>query len=107
MEIALQERETIHRDLEAPADSALLWHDIAVIDRMLDVWLTEQAQQAVHRCWMVPARAVELSVSEGWVTIAGVVPHLYQRMAAIRALRDVKGVCGVFDLMTVNRLDPD
>jgi len=49
----------------------------------------------------VPAKAVTVSVTNGWVTLRGDVDWDYQRGAATRAVRDLSGVQGVSNLIVV------
>jgi osmotically-inducible protein OsmY len=44
---------------------------------------------------------VEAEVQQGWVTLRGHVDWNYQRDAVDRAVRDIKGVKGVTNLITV------
>lgn len=62
--------------------------------------------QAVARAleWnvRVPRDAVRPMVERGWVTLAGEVEWDYQRRAAESAVRNLLGVTGVTNLMTIN-----
>lgn len=49
----------------------------------------------------VPADKITLSVSGGWVTLKGEVDWNYQRSAAERAIRDLSGVVGVTNSVSV------
>jgi osmotically-inducible protein OsmY len=63
----------------------------------------EIAQRAVSiLAWNteVPADAVKVRVSEGWVTLTGDVSWNHQRQAAERAVRELSGVVGV-----INRIE--
>ncbi len=58
----------------------------------------EIAEAAVHRlAWNVsiPADAVKVTVSKGWLTLTGEVEWHYQHMAAFDAVRSLWGVTGV------------
>jgi osmotically-inducible protein OsmY len=62
------------------------------------------AQAAVNALkWntMVPADRVSVAVSNGWVTLKGNVDWQYQKQAAARAVRDLTGVRGVGNEVTV------
>ena len=50
---------------------------------------------------MVPAAKISVAVSDGWVTLRGQVLWQYQRAAAERAVRDLIGVRGVTNSMTL------
>jgi len=50
---------------------------------------------------LVPADKISVSVSQGWVTLKGDLDWNYQKEAADRVVRDLIGVVGVSDNMTV------
>jgi osmotically-inducible protein OsmY len=50
----------------------------------------------------VPEGKVHARVQEGWVILSGEVEHEFQRQEVERMVRQVKGVAGVTDLITVN-----
>jgi osmotically-inducible protein OsmY len=58
---------------------------------------------------LVPDKKIAVSVTNGWVKLSGPVDWEYQRSAAARAVRDLTGVVGVSNLITlephVNALD--
>jgi len=65
---------------------------------------TDVAQAAVSALrWntMVPGDKIAAAVTDGWVTLTGHVSWEYQRVAAARAVRDLTGVRGVTNLVTV------
>ena len=64
-------------DIARTAASALLWHSA------------------------IPEDRIKLEVSSGWVTLRGEVDWHYQRVAAERAVRDMMGVRGVSNQITV------
>jgi osmotically-inducible protein OsmY len=49
----------------------------------------------------VPEAKISVVVSDGWVTLKGVVSWEYQRAAAASTVRDITGVRGVTNLMTL------
>src|SRR6201986_1487980 len=49
----------------------------------------------------IPGGKVHARVSDGWVTLEGEVEHEYQRHEVERMVRNVRGVVGVTDLVTV------
>jgi osmotically-inducible protein OsmY len=49
----------------------------------------------------VPGGKVQARVSDGWVTLEGEVEYEYQRHEVERMVRNVRGVAGVADLITV------
>lgn len=65
---------------------------------------TDIAQAAVSALkWnsIVPVDKVSLAVSDGWITLTGTVDWQYQRDAAARAVRDLIGVKGVNNNVTL------
>jgi osmotically-inducible protein OsmY len=65
---------------------------------------TEIAQAvAAALAWntMVPPNHVTVTVSNGWVTLKGEVDWQYQKEAATRAVRDLTGVRGVSNVVSV------
>jgi osmotically-inducible protein OsmY len=65
---------------------------------------TEIAQAAVNAlAWsaMVPKNRISITVSDGIVTLKGIVDWQYQKDAAARAVRDLKGVKGLIANITV------
>jgi osmotically-inducible protein OsmY len=65
---------------------------------------TDIAQAAVSALrWhsMVPDEKITVSVSEGWITLKGHVNWEYQRAAAANAVRDLTGVRGVTNSISV------
>ena len=65
---------------------------------------TELAHAAVNVLgWhvQVPDDGVKVAVREGWITLEGEVEWQYQRAAAERAMRNLKGVRGVRNLISV------
>lgn len=50
---------------------------------------------------LVPDEKIAVSVSNGWVKLSGSVDWDYQRTSAVRAARDLTGVVGVSNLITV------
>jgi osmotically-inducible protein OsmY len=49
----------------------------------------------------VPAHKIKFTVSKGWLKLEGEVEWQYQKEAAERAVRDLVGVTGVSNLITV------
>ncbi|HEY1388118.1 MAG TPA: BON domain-containing protein [Ktedonobacterales bacterium] len=70
----------------------------------------EEVAQAVVRAltWDVdvPASEIQVTVSNGWVTLKGKVDVLFQRVAALRAVRHLTGVRGVSNLLEVRQATP-
>jgi osmotically-inducible protein OsmY len=54
----------------------------------------------------VPASAIQVTVSQGWITLKGTVNVVFQRNAALRDVRHLAGVRGVSNLLTVRQPTP-
>jgi osmotically-inducible protein OsmY len=65
---------------------------------------TDLAEAAVHALrWTssVPSEEVKVTVRNGWVVLEGEVEWFYQKETALRAVRDLTGIKGVTNLITV------
>jgi osmotically-inducible protein OsmY len=70
-------------------------------DQRTDVDLAEAASRALELNAVIPPDAVKVSVSNGWVTLRGELEWEYQRSEAERVVRNLAGVMGVTNLITV------
>jgi osmotically-inducible protein OsmY len=66
-----------------------------------DTDLAKAASDALRSNISVPSERVTVKVEKGWVTLEGDVPWDYQRRAAERAVRNLPGVRGVSNLITI------
>ena len=66
-----------------------------------DVDLAQSIARALEMDSLVPDDMVKVSVSDGWVTLRGEVDWDYQRREAQRVVRNLTGVKGVSNLITV------
>jgi osmotically-inducible protein OsmY len=66
-----------------------------------DVDLAQSVARALEMDSLVPDETVKVSVSDGWVTLRGEVDWDYQRREAQRVVRNLTGVKGVSNLITV------
>lgn len=66
-----------------------------------DVELAEDVIAALRSHASVPADRIKVTVAEGWVTLEGVVDWQYQKDAAADAVRSLKSVVGVTNMITV------
>jgi osmotically-inducible protein OsmY len=66
-----------------------------------DTEIAEAAVSALKWNTMVPSDKVHVAVSNGWITLTGTVDWQYQRDAAARAVRDLTGVRGVTNNITL------
>jgi osmotically-inducible protein OsmY len=69
--------------------------------RRSDTSIAEAATTALSWDTTVPARAVQVTVREGWVTLTGNVEWRYQREAAEDTIRRLYGVKGVVNSIVV------
>ena len=53
---------------------------------------------------LVPKDRIKIMVEDGWVTLSGEVDHQYQRMAAESALRNLLGVIGISNQISVKHI---
>jgi osmotically-inducible protein OsmY len=70
-------------------------------DPLSDAGIAEAAARALELDSLVPVGAVKASVSGGWVTLRGEVDWDYERIEAERVVRNLVGVKGVTNLVTV------
>jgi osmotically-inducible protein OsmY len=66
-----------------------------------DTELAHQVANALRWHVQVPEEQVKARVEHGWVTLEGEVEWEYQRRAAYRAVRDLTGIRGVSNLVTL------
>ena len=52
-------------------------------------------------CWLLPKRPLKVIVKDGWITLEGTAEWQYQKTSAETAVRKVKGVKGVTNVITV------
>ncbi|HSE97068.1 MAG TPA: BON domain-containing protein [Blastocatellia bacterium] len=67
-----------------------------------DPEIAETVRKALEWSIWIPAERIRSTVSDGWVTLEGVVSHLGEREDAERAVRHLKGVRGVTNKILVN-----
>jgi len=71
------------------------------ISRLNDEDIAAAAIKALDSNPSVPRDAIKVTVSKGWIKLEGEVEWQYQRQAAERAIRQLPGVTGVSNLITV------
>jgi osmotically-inducible protein OsmY len=74
---------------------------LAPPNQQTDTQIAEAATRALALDSIVPEDAVKVTVSRGWVTLQGEVEWQYQRREAERVIRNLRGVKGVSNLVTV------
>jgi osmotically-inducible protein OsmY len=69
--------------------------------------IAADAVRALQSNLLIPSDRIKVTVRDGWVTLEGDVEWQYQRDEAERAVRNLTGVVGVSDLITIRpRLSP-
>jgi osmotically-inducible protein OsmY len=72
-----------------------------------DTDIAHMAVEALNSNVLVPADHVQVKAEGGWLTLTGEVEWDYQRRAAERAVRDLSGVRGITNLITIKpRVEP-
>jgi len=66
-----------------------------------DSQIADAGANAVAWSAVIPQNAVTVAVTDGWVTLSGRVGWQYQKEAAARAVRDLRGVKGVTNNITL------
>jgi RNA polymerase sigma-B factor len=74
---------------------------LPVGDERTDADIAASAVRALAWDTRIPTNAVQVSVSNGWVTLRGEVDWHYQRREAQRVIRNLTGVKGITNLITV------
>jgi osmotically-inducible protein OsmY len=70
-------------------------------DERTDSEIAADATRAIALDSLIPDGAVKVTVSHGWVTLRGEVDWQYQRREAERVVRNIRGVKGVSNLVTL------
>jgi RNA polymerase sigma-B factor len=75
-------------------------------DERTDADIAAFAVRALAWNTRIPKNAVQVSVSNGWVTLRGAVDLHYQRREAHQVIRNLTGIKGITNLTTVRSSDP-
>ncbi|MEZ6073563.1 MAG: BON domain-containing protein [Pirellulales bacterium] len=70
-----------------------------------DETLEAAARRAIEWDAGVPSSGVQVSVEDGWITLSGAVEHHFERAAAERAVRHMRGSRGVTNEIEVTSID--
>jgi osmotically-inducible protein OsmY len=84
--------QAVANDVEVKPAPGFTWDDAGI---------AEAALQAIRWSTTVPQNAVKLTVSSGWITLEGRLGWDYQRRSAELAVRDLRGVRGISNLIEV------
>lgn len=71
--------------------------------KLKDGDLARNASHALEWNTSVPENAIKISVQDGWIKLTGEVDWAYQRWAAVGAVRDLIGVAGVNDQISIKQ----
>lgn len=71
-----------------------------------DTDIAQAAAAALEWNTVVPPNRVTIAVSDGWVTLKGTLDWQYQKETAARAVRDLTGVRGVTNSISVQPSEP-
>jgi osmotically-inducible protein OsmY len=74
---------------------------LPAMNQQTDTEIAETATRALALNSTVPEDAIKVSVSHGWVTLQGEVEWQYQRREAERIARNLRGVTGVSNFITL------
>jgi osmotically-inducible protein OsmY len=77
--------------------------DIPALHVRNDEDIAEAAVNAMNWNIMVPKDAIKIKVADGWITLNGEVSYKYQQDAAGDSVRNLTGVKGVFNLITLKK----
>jgi osmotically-inducible protein OsmY len=75
---------------------------LSALGKRSDSDIARSAQTALHWCSSCPSETIQLMVEDGWITLTGTVEWHYQKQAATDALRDLIGVTGVSDQISIS-----
>ncbi len=84
--------KAVANELEVIADPPYERNDTAIAQAALD---------SLHWAVVVPAKQVKLTVEDGWITLEGEVRWQFQKREAENAVRYLRGVRGVTNLITL------
>jgi osmotically-inducible protein OsmY len=74
---------------------------LPAIDQRPDPSIAREAVEALKSELPISHEKIKLTVKDGWITLEGAVEWQYQKTSAENAVRKVKGVKGVTNLITV------
>jgi osmotically-inducible protein OsmY len=81
--------------------------EVKAASERTDTDIARAASDALKWNVMVPSDKITVKVQNGWLTLEGEVPLDFQRRAAERAVRDLPGVRGISNLITIRpRVEP-
>ena len=75
--------------------------EVVLAGEHTDADIAKRAANKLDWNLTVPRGAVSVKVDNGWITLKGEVPFDYQRRAAERVVRDIPGVKGVSNLISL------
>ena len=75
--------------------------EVVLAGEHTDADIAKRAANKLDYNLTVPRGAISVKVDNGWITLKGEVPFDYQRRAAERVVRDIPGVKGVSNLISL------
>jgi len=101
----LQERWAAERAVHHVPGLRALANDLEVCwqekGQRTDAVIAEEVAQVLSWTKTLPPGAVTPTVSAGYISLAGTVDHEHQRYVAERAARQIAGVTGIFNVITL------
>ena len=79
---------------------------ISSLYKRTDTDIAQAAVAVLQWNTVVPPNHVTVAISDGWVTLKGTLDWQYQKEAAARAVRDLTGVRGVINSISVQPPEP-
>jgi osmotically-inducible protein OsmY len=74
---------------------------LAEADQRPDREIAYEAARALKLNTAVPSARLTVSVSDGYVTVAGTVDWFYERHAALYTIRNLPGIRGIVDVIVI------
>lgn len=86
----------------------IAWADEIVVNlpddlRRTDAEIAAAARDAINTITTVPADSIMIDVQDGWLTLAGLLDHLYQKECVEYAVVGLTGLTGVLNLISVKQ----
>ncbi len=75
--------------------------DFGTWSKTSDGEIATEVLNALKWNWQVPNDKIKVQVEDGWVTLEGELPWNYQREAAKKAVRNLNGVKGITDKLSI------
>jgi osmotically-inducible protein OsmY len=80
------------------------WLKQPVTSRLAETVLEEAAFQAIKTLTTVPVESIQITAQKAWLRVEGTVDWRHQRTTIEDVLRNLAGVVGVTNLVTINSM---